>query len=64
MDKNQFTARMDFNESAKSQWFGRYSWTDELTLTPGITVDGSTLYTRASQWVASNTRVLLRQQGK
>jgi len=57
VDKNQFTARMDFNESAKSQWFGRYSWTDELTITPGLTVDGSTLFTRASQWVVSNTRV-------
>jgi len=58
VDKNQVTGRMDFNESAKSQWFGRYSWTDETTLTPGMTVDGSTLYTRASQWMLSNTRVI------
>jgi len=58
VDKNQFNQRIDFNESPKSQWFGRYSWTDELTLNPGLTLDGSTTYTRASQWVASNVRIL------
>jgi len=57
VDKNQFTQRIDFNESAKSQWFGRYSWTDELTITPGIQLNGQPLYTRASQWVLANTRV-------
>jgi hypothetical protein len=59
VDKNQVTERIDFNESAKSQWFGRYSWTDESTITPGITTnDGGTLYTRASQWVVSNVRIV------
>ena len=58
VDKNQVTERIDFNESPNSQWFGRYSWTDELTVSPGLTLDGSTLYTRASQWVLSNTRIL------
>lgn len=57
VDKDQFTSRMDFNESTISQWFGRYSWTDELTTTPGVQLNGSILYTRASQWVLSNTRV-------
>jgi hypothetical protein len=57
VDKSQFNQRIDFNESTKSQWFGRYSWTDELTVNPGLTVDGSTTYTRASQWVVSNVRV-------
>ena len=42
VDKNQFNQRIDFNESSKSQWFGRYSWTDELTVNPGLTLDGST----------------------
>jgi hypothetical protein len=56
-DKDTFTARIDFNESSKSQWFGRYSWNDESTLsTVGITDDGETLYTRASQWELSNVR--------
>jgi hypothetical protein len=59
VDKNQVTERIDFNERANSQWFGRYSWTDESTITPGITTnDGTTLYTRASQWVVSNVRIL------
>ncbi|MDQ6700499.1 MAG: TonB-dependent receptor, partial [Acidobacteriota bacterium] len=58
VDKDQITERIDFNERANSQWFGRYSWTDESTLTPGLTVDGTTLYTRASQWVLANTRII------
>jgi hypothetical protein len=58
VDKNQVTEQIDFNQSQNSQWFGRYSWTDESTLTPGMTVDGSTLTTRASQWMLSNTRVI------
>lgn len=58
VDKDQFTGRMDFNESSNSQWFGRYSWTDELTITPGVQLNGTGLYTRASQWVLSNARVL------
>ena len=57
VDKDQFTGRIDFNESANSQWFGRYSWTDELTVNPGVQLNGTQLYTRASQWVLSNTRV-------
>jgi len=59
VDKDNVTERIDFNQSSKSQWFGRYSWTDESTITPGITSnDGQTLYTRASQWVASNVLTL------
>ena len=61
VDKNTMTQRIDFNESAKSQWFGRYSWNDESTLavlpTLGLN-DGNTLYTRASQWVVSNVRTI------
>ncbi len=57
-DKDTLTTRIDFNESDKSQWFGRYSWNDESTLenTGQITDDGETLYTRSSQWVLSNVR--------
>ncbi len=57
VNKDQFTGRLDFNESPNSQWFGRYSWTDELTTSPGVKLNGSILYTRAGQWVLSNTRV-------
>ena len=58
VDKDQFNQRIDFNQNSNSQWFGRYSWTDELTVSPGLTTDGQTLYTRASQWVLSNVRIL------
>jgi hypothetical protein len=47
VDKDQFTGRADFNESSHSQWFGRYSWTDELATTPGVQLNGTGLYTRA-----------------
>src|SRR5882724_6183533 len=57
VDKDQFNQRIDFNERSNSQWFGRYSRTDELTVMPGLTTDGQTLYTRASQRVLSNVRV-------
>src|SRR6266851_2054621 len=57
IDKDQFNQRIDFNQNPNSQWFGRYSWTDELTVMPGLTTDGQTLYTRASQWVLSNVHI-------
>jgi hypothetical protein len=60
-DKDTITERIDFNESARSQWFGRYSWNDESSLAqnPSMTlIDGNVLYTRASQWVLSNIRTL------
>jgi hypothetical protein len=57
IDKNQFNQRIDFNESSNSQWFGRYSWTDEFTVTPGLPLSGATLSTNSKQYVISNTRV-------
>ena len=58
IDKNQFTQRIDFNESSNSQWFGRYSWTDESSFNGGMYLNGTTLYTRAAQYMLSNTRVI------
>ena len=57
-DKNTLTNRIDFAESATSQWFGRYSRNEESTLenTGQITDDAETLYTLASQWMLSNVR--------
>ncbi len=57
-DKDQFTLRVDFNESTGSQWFGRFGWTDEKQLNTGLPLQGSTLATRAKQYMISNTRVL------
>jgi hypothetical protein len=58
IDKDQFNQRIDFNESAKSQWFGRFGWTDEFTVQPGLPLSGITLYTNSKQYMVSNTRVL------
>ncbi len=57
-DRDQFTLRIDFNESSNSQWFGRYSWTDESALNQGWALNGTTLITQAKQYMISNTRVL------
>ncbi len=57
-DRDQFTLRMDFNESSNSQWFGRFSWTDESQLNKGWALNGTTLVTKARQYMLSNTRVL------
>ena len=59
VDKDTVTERIDFNESSKSQWFGRYSWDDESSFAANPSLglnDGNVLYTRASQWVVSNVR--------
>ncbi len=58
VDKDQVTERIDFNQKQNSQWFGRYSWTSESTITPGLTQDGATLSTRASQWALANIHIL------
>lgn len=49
VNKDQFTARIDWTESSKSSWFGRYSWTSEDSSVPTIGGAGSLLTTRASQ---------------
>jgi hypothetical protein len=57
IDKVQYNQRTDFIESSKSQWFGRFSWTDEHTLTPSLPLQGGTLITNSKQYMISNTRV-------
>jgi PAS domain S-box-containing protein len=49
------------NSSAKSynsQWAGRFSWTDETTINPGIMQSGTTLFSVAKQYMVTNTRVI------
>jgi hypothetical protein len=58
IDKDQFNERIDFNESAKSQWFGRFGWTDDFTVLPQLPLSGTTIYTTSKQYMASNTCVL------
>lgn len=55
-DKDQFTGRGDFIESSNSSWAGRYSWGDEVQLTPGLQLNGTKLLTTVRQVMVSNTR--------
>ncbi|MCC6343844.1 MAG: TonB-dependent receptor [Bryobacterales bacterium] len=57
-NKDQFILRMDFNESANSQWAGRYSWGDENLLNEGLKLNGFKVLTNVEQYMGSNTRVL------
>ena len=57
-DKDQFNVRVDFTESGKSSWYGRYGWTDEDQFTGGIRLNGATVSTRGQQALVDNTRVL------
>ena len=56
INRDQFVLRMDYVESAKSQWSGRYSWGDENQSNTGLTLDGSKTITTFEQYMGSNTR--------
>src|SRR5881628_968421 len=57
-DKDQFIQRIDFVESSKSNWFGRYSWGDETEVNPVFYRNSSRVSTTVHQAMFSNTRVL------
>ena len=59
-----FTLRMDFVESAKSQWSGRYSWGDENQASTGISITGSKILTNYEQYLGTNTRTLTPHAGE
>jgi hypothetical protein len=56
INKDQFVLRMDFVESPKSQWAGRYSWGDENQSNTVLTLDGTKILTNFEQYMGSNTR--------
>jgi hypothetical protein len=56
IDKDQLIARGDFIESSASSWAGRYSWGDEVQLSPGLKLNGTKLLTTVRQVMVSNTR--------
>ena len=58
LNRDGFVLRMDFIESTKSQWTGRYSWGDENQATQGLTLDGTKIVTNYEQYMGSNTRIL------
>jgi hypothetical protein len=57
VNKDQFIARMDFAESSRSQWFGRYSWGDENQLNEALYLNGFQVLTNVEQYMGSNVRV-------
>ena len=58
VNRDQFILRMDYVESPKSMWAGRYSWGDENEATPGLNQNGGKLITNLEQYMGSNTRVI------
>ncbi len=50
------TLRMDYVESVKSQWTGRYSWGDEDQSSTGISITGSKILNKHEQYLGTNTR--------
>lgn len=55
-NRDGFVLRMDFMESTKSQWSGRYSWGDENQSSQGLNLAGSKILTNYEQYMGSNTR--------
>jgi hypothetical protein len=58
LNKDGFTLRMDWIESSKSQWSGRYSWGDENQEGYGLSITGSKILTNYEQYLGSNTRTI------
>lgn len=57
-NRDGFTLRMDFVESSRSQWSGRYTWGDEDQSSNGLGGTGSKIVTNYEQYLGSNTRIL------
>ena len=57
-NRDGFVLRMDFVESSKSQWSGRYSWGDENQTNQTINISGARIITNYEQYMGSNTRIL------
>jgi len=58
LNRDGFVLRMDFAESSKSQWMGRYNWGDENTSTQNLNLAGTKVLTHYKQYTGSNTRTL------
>jgi hypothetical protein len=56
-NSDQFTTRIDFNESSSSNWFGRFSWGDEfLRRIAAFEAQEGRTSTKVYQTMLSNTR--------
>ena len=57
-NRDGFVLRLDFVESPKSQWMGRYNWGDENTSAQALNLAGTKVLTNYEQYTGSNTRIL------
>ncbi|MBL8235808.1 MAG: TonB-dependent receptor [Bryobacterales bacterium] len=58
-DSTQFNQRIDWNESNKSNWFGRFSWGDDGLLSgAAVLTDSTQAVTVVRQAMLSNTRIV------
>jgi hypothetical protein len=58
IDKDQFTQRIDFVQSAASTWMGRYSHSRDDEINPALKLNGTKLVNRIHQVMIGNTRTL------
>ena len=58
IDKDQFTQRIDFVQSAASTWMGRYSHSRDDEINPALKLNGTKLVNRIHQAMVGNTRTL------
>ena len=58
IDKDQFTQRLDFVQSASSTWMGRYSHSRDDEISPNLKLNGTKLVNRIHQAMVGNTRTL------
>jgi hypothetical protein len=56
--KDQLNERIDFVQSEKASWFGRYSWGHDRQLTQNYYLNGNNLTAHADQAMIANTRIL------
>src|SRR5688572_12931462 len=55
IDRKQYTQRMDFIQSSKSLWMGRYSWSHDDEVSPALAQNGSKLLNTVHQGMIGNT---------
>ena len=58
INRDGFVLRLDYIESPKSQWMGRYNWGDENQVTQSLNLAGTKVLTNYEQYTGSNTRTL------
>ncbi|HWF90994.1 MAG TPA: TonB-dependent receptor [Terriglobales bacterium] len=56
LNRDGFVLRLDYNESPKSQWMGRYNWGDENQSNQALAGAGQKILTNYEQYAGSNTR--------